>query len=83
MQYYVKGEEPTNDYGFSSSDSSDIDLYVEDSDGNHVSASSAEQPLSEKMETNQEKTRQGDILPVPTVEQRRLSAPSSDWDPVR
>ncbi|MCJ1384637.1 glycogenin glucosyltransferase [Xylographa soralifera] len=83
VQQYVKGETLTNDYGFSSSDLSDMDLYADDSDGSYIPTSSAEQPLSEKAEVNRENTRQGDVLPVPTTEQRRFSAPTSDWDPVR
>ena len=79
----MNGEESTDDYGFSTYGPSDMDFYAENSDGIHIQTSSAEMALSEKAEVIQEKTRQGDLQPVPTVEQRRFSAPTSDWDAVR
>ena len=60
-----------------------MELPIEQSNGIAILMSSSEQPLSEKAETAQEAVKRGDIVPVPTIEQRRFSAPSSDWDPVR
>ena len=30
-----------------------------------------------------ESIEQGEVTPIPTVEQRRFSAPMADWDPAR
>ena len=43
----------------------------------------SEVPLSEKAPEQLESIEQGDITPTPTVEQRRFSAPLTDWDPAR
>ncbi|MCJ1404946.1 glycogenin glucosyltransferase [Xylographa trunciseda] len=84
VQQYVKGEDSINEeYGYSSFEPSITELYAKESSGHDILTSSAEQPFSEKAEVVQEGVRQGDVLPVPTVEQRRFSAPSSDWDPIR
>jgi hypothetical protein len=41
-----------------------------------------EPPMGDQPERVEE-IQQADFTPVPTVEQRRFSAPQSDWDPAR
>ncbi|MCJ1389505.1 glycogenin glucosyltransferase [Xylographa bjoerkii] len=83
VQQYVKGEASDNDYGFSSSEPFNMELYAEDLDGNHIPTSFAEQPPIETAEAVQKGAHQGGVLPVPTIEQHKFSAPTSDWDPIR
>ena len=49
--------------------------------GEHV-VPLVEQPISDQPERVEE-IQQGDFTPTTTMEQRRFSAPQSDWDPAR
>lgn len=46
------------------------------------SATSIEQPMGDQPELVEEVQKE-DFNPIPTVEQRRFSAPHTEWDPSR
>ena len=70
VQQYVKGEMASMGYGFSSAHEPETPL------------TKTELPFTERVEPA-ESIAQGETTPVPTVEQRRFSAPMADWDPIR
>lgn len=71
MQQHVKGEASTTDYGFSS----DVPTIKEP----EALVDTTERPLTEKTELVEE-IQQGELTPIPTVQQRRFSV---DWDPIQ
>ena len=66
-----------NDYGFSP-----IVPSVGESSEPEAPMNTTELLLSE-MTIVAESIQRGEVTPVPTVEQRRFSAPMSEWDPIR
>ena len=56
---------------------------IQPSEGQGVLAPTTEMPLTERPEGRAEVLEQGDITPVPTLEQRRFSAPLTEWDPLQ
>lgn len=70
VQQYVAGEVSGVEYGFS------LNATSEDSGTN------TEPPLTENIERS-ESIQQGEVSPPSTIQQRRFSAPLTEWDPVR
>ena len=46
-------------------------------------STTTEVPFTEMPEERAEVLEHGEMIPVPTVEQRRFSAPMTDWDPIQ
>ena len=72
----MKGEKVT-DYGFSTTAPSVGATHPLPKD-----IGTSEPPLTEQPEFA-ESLEHGEVTAVPTVEQRRFSAPMADWDPAR
>ena len=73
-QQYVKGETSSTDYGFSSVLSREDELEEPE-----AALHTTEPSLTDK--TNlAEDIQQGEVMPMPTAQQRRYSI---DWDPIR
>lgn len=75
VQQYVQGETTTTDFGYSSIPEPLIGKEGEP----EASVITTERPLTEKTEPVEE-LDQGEVKPMPTVQQRRYSV---DWDPIR
>ncbi|KAI4204206.1 MAG: hypothetical protein LQ348_001295 [Seirophora lacunosa] len=75
VQQYVQGETTTTDFGYSSIPEPLIGKGREP----EASVITTERPLTEKTEPAEE-LDQGEVKPMPTVQQRRYSV---DWDPIR
>jgi len=71
VQQHVKGEASTTDYGFSS-----VIPTIKEPE---ALVDTTERPLTEKTELVEE-IQQGELTPIPTVQQRRFSV---DWDPIQ
>lgn len=67
----MKGEASTTDYGYSS-----LVLTIKEPE---ALVNTTELPLTEKTELAEE-IQQGELTPIPTVQQRRFSV---DWDPIQ
>ncbi|MCJ1474908.1 hypothetical protein MMC13_003568 [Lambiella insularis] len=78
VQQYVMGEAYPANHGFSSTNPS-----PQHYETTSASVPVSEQPLTENTEMVEESTHLGEVTPIPTAEQRRFSAPSADWDPIR
>ena len=75
VQQHVFGEAQTTSFGFSSA------LPDSASTNNNAPVSMPESFLEKPDPVEQ--IEQGEITPVPTLEQRRSSAPQTEWDPTR
>ena len=79
VQQHVYGEPYTTDYGFSSLSQESVE--TQKSEFPQVTS---EEPFLEKTETDAvESINKGEAMPVSTLEQRRFSAPQTEWDPIR
>ncbi len=70
VQQYVAGEASGAEYGFSSNAASEDN------------ATNTELPLTENIERSGS-IQQGEAPSAPMVQQRRFSAPMTEWDPVQ
>lgn len=70
MQQYVAGEASGAEYGFTSNAASEDNV------------TNIELPLTENIERS-ESIQQDEATSTPTVQQRRFSAPMTEWDPVQ
>ena len=73
MQQYVKGETSSTDYGFASVQP------LDESKEPEALVHSTEPLLSDKTDLAED-IQQGEVTPIPTVQQRRFSI---DWDPIQ
>lgn len=70
VQQYVVGEAIGSEYGFNPNATSED------------STPASEPLLTENIERS-ESIQQGDVTPTATMQQRRFSAPMTEWDPVQ
>jgi glycogenin len=81
VQDYVKGEETVYLPGYSQAQPQEAPtVYIEEPQ--EAPATATEQPMGDQPDTT-EQVHQEAFDPVPTVEQRRFSAPHVEWDPAR
>lgn len=75
----MKGEDPSAGYGY---EFSLTEPATREEPTPEMPTKTSELPLAEEIEPA-ESIKQSETTPVPTLEQRRFSAPMADWDPIR